>query len=527
MKNRKWISVLVLAVIGMTVLVGACKPPEENGGEQDSAGMVLYHADSSEPYINLDPSVENSNGVMILHNCYETLTYYNFETSEVEPLLAESWVTSEDGKVWDFVIKQGIKFHDGTDLTAEAVKKSIERTVEIGLGSSFVWDSVDDIEVLGDYKIRLKLKYPSPIDLIASGAYAAFIMSPEATEKDSSWFNEGNSAGTGPYTIKRATAKEEVVLEKFDDYWRGWEDDQFANVIVKRVIESSARRQLLEKGDAHISSVLSVTDIKALEQSDNVFVEQRPLYETVIGCLNTEKYPLDNVDFRRALCYAFPYEETVKDVLEGEGAQSYGLIPAGLWGHDEDLMQYHCDLDKAQDYIDRSGVDVKGLALEITIRAGDDAYRNLAQLFMINLKKLGISLQIREMEWDTQWERAKNLKPEDRQDIFLFIWWPDYASPISWFENMVRSEDSIMFNLSYIDRTDLDAKIHEVAASTAVDRERAERLIVEMQEEILDQAYFIHMYDRSVKYVVNKVIAGFSTNPAYPTVVRYYDLRKQ
>jgi len=370
------------------------------------------------------------------------------------------------------------------------------------------------------------LKYPAPIDLIASAAYAAFIISPNAAEKDSDWFNQGNIAGTGPYKIQKIVVGEEVVLTKFDDYWRAWKDNQYTTIIVKKVPESSARRQLLEKGEAQIASSFSITDIRAMEKSDKVQIVHRPLYDTVVGCLNTEKYPLDNIDFRRALSYAFPYEETVNNVLEGQGIQSYGLIPGGLWGHSKNLMQYKFDLDKAKEYLDKSGVKTDGLTLEMTLTAGYDEYRNFAQLYQINLKKLGINLEIREMSWDVQWEKGKNPNPKDRQDIFLFIWWPDYASPLSWFTGLIRSEDKIGFNLSYIKNPTLDAKIDEAEMLTATDRDKAEQIMIDMQKEIIDEAYYIHMYDKSVKYAISKDIKGFITNPAYPTVVRYFDLYK-
>lgn len=527
MKSKKTISLLLVIILVISLLAGCSgKDSTQGGGEGKETKNLLFQANGNTPYINLDPSVENSNGVMVLHNVYEMLTYYNYETGKIEPMLAESWSASEDGKSWAFEIKQGVKFHDGADLNAEAVKKSIDRTIKLGLGASFIWDSVENIEATGDYQVRFNLKYPAPIDLIASAAYAAFIISPNAVEKDSDWFNQGNCAGTGPYKIQKAVAGEEIVLEKFDEYWREWKDNQFSNVVIKRVPESSARRQLLEKGETHISVNFSTTDIKAMENSENVQIVRRPLYDTVIGCLNTEKYPLDNADFRRALSYAFPYEETVNKVLEGQGVQSYGLIPSGLWGHSEDLMQYKCDLDKAKEYLDKSGVKTEGLTLEMSISSGYDEYRNFAQLYQINLKKLGINLEIREMAWDAQWEKGKNLNPKDRQDIFLFIWWPDYPSPISWFEGLVRSEDKIFFNLSYIKNANLDKKIQEASMLTVTDREKAEEIMVDMQKEIIDEAYFIHMYDKSATYAINKDLKGFTTNPAYPTVVRYYDLYK-
>ena len=524
MRRKKLFSLLLVVALLVTMLSGCSGKGTETSTKETN--NLLFHANGNTPYINLDPSVENSNGVMVLHNVYEMLTYYNYETGEIEPMLAESWSSSEDGKTWNFKIIKGVKFHDGAELNADAVKKSIERTIRLGLGASFIWDSVESIEVVNDYEVKFNLKYSAPIDLIASAAYAAFIISPNAVDKDSDWFNEGNDAGTGPYVIQKVVPGEEVVLKKFDDYRIAWNDNQYTNIIMKKVPESSARRQLLEKGEAQISVNFSTTDIEAMEKSDKVKIVQRPLYDTVIGCLNTEKYPLDNVDFRRALSYAFPYEETVDKVLEGQGVQSYGLIPSGLWGHSKDLMQYKCDLDKAKEYLDKSGVNTDGLTIEMTISSGYDEYRNFAQLFQINLKKLGINLEIREMSWDTQWEKAKNPKPEDRQDIFLFIWWPDYPSPLSWFEGLVRSEDDILFNLSYINNPKLDEQMQEAAMLTVTDRERAEQIMIDMQKEIIDQAYFIHMYDKSTKYVINNELKGFNTNPAYPTVVRYFELTK-
>lgn len=519
---------LVLCIVLILLMITGCGKENKSGTNEGvtSKNNLLYQPTGNTPYINLDPSVENSNGVMILQNVYETLTYYNYETGEIEPYLAESWTSSEDGKTWTFKIREGVKFHDGTVLNADAVKKSIDRTINMKLGASFIWDSVESIEVVNDYEVRFNLSYANPIDLIASAAYASFIMSPNSIDKNSDWFNQGNDSGSGPYMIQKVVAGEEVVLQKFDEYWKGWKDNQYTNVIVKKVAESSARRQLLEKGDAQITVNLSTTDLKALSESKDVNVLKRPLYDTVVGCLNTEKYPLNNVEFRRAVSYAFPYDEVIDKVLEGQGVQSYGMIPSGLWGHSEELMQYDFDLDKAQEHLKKSGIDPNGIKLEMTITSGYDEYRSLAQLLQINLKKLGIDLEIREMSWDLQWEKGKNPNPEDRQDIFLFIWWPDYPSPISWFEGLVKSEEDIFFNLSYIKDKEIDEMIKEASIYTVTDRNRAEEIMIKMQEKVIDEAYFIHMYDKSTKYVIDADLKGFNTNPAYPTVVRYYDLYK-
>ena len=108
--------------------------------------------------------------------------------------------------------------------------------------------------------------------------------------------------------------------------------------------------------------------------------------------------------------------------------------------------------------------------------------------------------------------------------MFIMIWWPDYASPVSWFQSLVRSEDEIFFNLSYIKDAELDEKIDEAVRLIAVDRDAAERLYKEVQAEVVDRAYFVFPYDRVEVAAVSKSIEGFNDSPAYPTAVQYFEI---
>ncbi len=519
---------LIVVILMLAAIIAGCGNADSDGKNGTQNNDVLYHSVSSEPFITLDPSAENSNGIYILQNVYETLTRYNSETNEVEPWLATEWSKNEDGTVWEFKIREGVTFHDGTALNAAAVKKSIDRTIGLGLGASYIWSSVESIEVVDDMTVRFSCAQPAAVDLIASAAYAAYIISDAACEQESDWFNssEGNDGGTGPYTVKSLAAGDQVVLTAYDGYWREWKEGSYKNVLIKKSAESSARRQLLESGEAQIADRLSTTDLAAVSTNEALSVVYETTYDNIVIFLNTEKAPMDNADFRRALAYAFPYQEVVENVLENRGAQSRGMVPPGLWAHSEELMQYTFDLDKAKEYLDKSGVDVSNLTLEFAIQSGTAEYRDLAQLWQVYLKQIGVNIMIRERNWDSHWEYAKNPNATERQDMFIMIWWPDYASPISWFQSLVHSEDEIFFNLSYIKDPALDAKIEEADRLTATDRARAEELYIEVQAEVLDQAYMIFPYDRVEAAVVTKTIEGFRRYPAYPTAVQYFDIVK-
>ena len=343
-------------------------------------------------------------------------------------------------------------------------------------------------------------------------------------EQTTEWFNEGHDGGTGPYMIAQATG-DSVVLKAFEDYRGGWADNQYKNVMIKSVPESSARRQMMETGECQLTSELSPTDLEALEtQTDKVYTYRAETFNNIIMFMNTATEPCNNVDFRRAMAYAFPYEAYVNDILNGNATQSIGMVPASLWGHDPDGFQYSCDLDKAKEYLDKSGVNTDGLTLTVTYMSGDDTYASALQLFQVNLKQLGVNLELHAMEWDQQWAQAQNTDPAERQDMFVFVWWPDYADPASWFLSCLHSEDQITYNLSYLNNPELDAMIDEAVEMTVTDRDAAEAKYIEAQKIVADQAYLLNIYDEVRSYAISNTIEGVYENPAYPTAIHYYNV---
>ncbi len=531
---KRLIAILLAAV--MLLALAACGG--QDGGQSAGDGQsgtaadtqVLYHTHNSAPYVTLDPSTEYSNGIMVLQNVYETLTRYNPETGGLDPLLATDWSSNDDGTVWTFQLRDDVTFHDGTEMKAEQVVRSIQRAIDLGQGGAYIWDAVAQggkVEATGEYEVTITCGYPAPIDLIASAGYAAYIMSDSVVDQTTEWFNEGHDGGSGPYMIAQATG-DTVVLKAYEGYRGGWSDNQYKNVMIREVPESSARRQMMETGECQLSSSFSATDLEALKtKTDKVYTYQSETFNNIIMFLNTASEPCDNADFRRALAYAFPYEEMVNEIMNGNAKQSIGMVPSSLWGHSDDILQYTCDLDKAREYLDKSGVDTNGLKLTVTYMNGYDEYASALQLYQVNLKQLGIELELRSMEWDQQWAQAQSTDPEARQDMFLFIWWPDYASPISWFTTLLHSEDQIVYNLSYLNDPELDAIIDEAAEQTVTDREAAEANYIKAQEIVADNAYLLNLYDQMHTFVISNSIEGVSENPSYSEAILYYNVTRK
>jgi len=520
---KKLITILLILTMTFSLFVGC-------GNEQKKASSdvdIAYYAYSSEPILNWDPSVMFSNGVVVLNNVYETLLRFDPGTKEFIPVLATEYSSSEDGLTWNFKLREGVKFHDGSDFTAEDVKYSIERTMALGQGASYIWFAVDTIDVVSDYEVQLNLMYPSAMDLAAACPYAAFMMPTEIADKPDNWFEGGNEIGTGPYVLESNSMGDEVILSSYADYWQPWSDNQFEKVIFKKTTETSSRRQMIEKGEADIVSELPSEDIEALKDNANVVVESVPSFTNLLGMFNTEKAPLNDVNVRKALSYAFPYNDVVDYAAGGYASQSTGVVPEGMWGHSEELMQYNLDLEKAKSLLEEAGYGEGELKLLLTYMSGDEVEKKAAELYKAELSKIGVDLEIRGMNWESQWELSMATNPDDRQDIFFIYWWPDIASPYSWMYSLFHTEESILFNLSYYSNETVDGLIDEASGLGGTNIEKAEQLFVEAQEIILDEAAALFTIDKTVQWVQNPTFKGFVDNPAYPRVIFFYDCYRE
>ncbi|MDF2683725.1 MAG: gsiB 2, partial [Brevibacillus sp.] len=267
MKKRSF-SVMAAIVLVLIMMLSACGSSSKEAQTQSTGEKPkLLKVATAASVTTWDPSISVSTESAYLANIYEPLLWVNPPGSpeEFSPALAEKWEHSEDGKVWTFFVRQGVKFHDGADLNAEAVKKSIDRTIKIGKGSAYLWAPVEKMEVADEFTLKFHLKNPIPFERIAGASLAAWIMSPNVVDKDEAWFNEGHAAGTGPWKLESYKTDKEVLLTKNDNYW-GKLDTNFEKVFISIIAEDVVREQMLTSGHADIAYT-PIENLKALEQN--------------------------------------------------------------------------------------------------------------------------------------------------------------------------------------------------------------------------------------------------------------------
>ncbi len=212
-------------------------------------GNKIFTVAHSAGFPDLDPATSSSNDGAIMANVYESLKRYirgrGDAPATVVPLLAEKWDVSADGLTWTFHPAAGVKFHDGADLTATAVKSSIERTVKIAGGASFIEAPVTSIKTPDPATVVMKLSAPQPLDMIAASGFAAWIVSPTVLDKENTWFKAGNGSGTGPCKMERYEPGQRCILTRNKTYWA---KAPFFNKAVFAVVEDPVLSQSMIQG---------------------------------------------------------------------------------------------------------------------------------------------------------------------------------------------------------------------------------------------------------------------------------------
>jgi len=515
------LAVAVAVALGLALL-GTSAPALAQGDEPDI--LKVAHTANITTW---DPVKSFSTEALYMANMYEPLLWVNPPGSEdpFTPALATDWSASEDGLTWTFHLREGVTFHDGEPLTAEAVVKSIEAARERS-GASFIWWPVESVEAVDDLTVAIHVSTPAAVDLIASSLYGAWIVSPKALDAaaaDDTWFEVGVSAGTGPYMLESWVPDGEVLLTQNEDYWGGWDDmDHYEKVLVTIMSEAVDQQQALDGDQVDLAFNLPSENLDQYEADPDFTVLREPSLFDYVGFFNTQRPPLDDPLVRQALAYATPYADIIEVATAGLGTQARGPVPAGVFPYSDDTPQYTTDMDKARELMAQAGVD--GFDMEITYAAENQYEAAFAPLLQEAYGELGVDVTLTPMPFNQQWERGKG-DPEGRQDMFLLLYWPTYSDAGS--DNlysMFHSSEAPFFNLSYWVDEEYDTLIDEAGTLTGVDRDAAQATYEEAMVRLVDQSPGIFFYDTIFPAAIPSDIAGYQYNLNYPFAQSFYPL---
>ena len=486
-----------------------------------SGGRFVY----ANPYsfTDLDPSSAFSSEHVLLQNVYETLTRVDDPeapaSEQLVGVLAESWTSNDDATVWTFNLREGVTFHDGAPLTAEAVRGSLQRTIDLGLGAAFILLPIESIGVEDDLTITFDLLYPAPLDLILSAGFAVYIVSPDSALQDTAWFNQGNGAGTGPYKIESHDPAGSTILARYDDYWGGWADGQVDTAEFRLIEDPVLAEQLIRDGEADYTFNLPFDVYPSVGQEPGVDVISGPSMTNLFGMLNHRRL---SPEVREALVLSFPYDDVARALYGGQGSRAHGMIPRTVWGFDPDLSLPETDLDRARALLEAAGET--DLSLTYSYDAGTTEQQQIGEVWKANLSTIGVDLVLEPLTFDARWQKAQ-ADPDGAQDVFTMFWFPTFVTPFDFLFSTFHSEEEPFFNLGYYSNETFDNLIIDADALSGTDQAAAAEMFQEAQRILIDENAGVFMLDVPTVDVVSTGFTGFVPNPAYSQMVRFYDLR--
>ena len=444
MKKHARSVVIVLAFAVCVAALAGCSAKSgtqsTSGGGTASANDTFTFAQGADPR-GLDPArVDDLESGKVIQNIYEGLTKYAPDSTKVEPSLAETWSISPDGLSYTFKLRQGVKFHDGTDFNADAVKFNIDRQLPPKADdnmpyASFTFGTVKDVEVIdpSTVKINLTQKNTAFLANLAMGM-AAPMVSPKAITDSGNNSVMDNPVGTGPYKFVKWNKGENVVLIRNDDYWG--DKALTKNVVFRIIADNSARVLALNNGEVDMIDGIDATVVDKINQGGNKLY-QAPGMNVNYMAFNTTTPTFKNVEARKAIAEAVNRDELVKSLYQGYSEVANTILPTFMPGYDATVQQIAYDPAAAKAAAAKLGITKVHMITYSNPRPYNPATgAALAAAIQGYLQKIGVDATIDTFDWTTYKDKVK----AGDYDIAFYGWIGDNGDPDN-FLNLLADKD--------------------------------------------------------------------------------------
>jgi peptide/nickel transport system substrate-binding protein len=482
----------------------------------------------AEPVTMDPPQVTDLNSTRVVKRMFEGLTAQELGTYKIIPGLAQKWEISKDGLLYTFQLRPNVKFHDGTPLTAEAVKFCFERQMNdqspfYATGTypyvkGFL-GNVAGIEVVNPLTIQIRLKSPLTPFLQYLAHHSLYVYSPEALKK---WGKDmvKHPVGTGPFKLETWEPGVKVVLTRNDEYWGG--PPKIRQAIYVPIIEAQARLSAIKTGEIDITMDVPPDSLDALRSDPNIIVAESNSSAAWYVALNTRHPILKDKRVRQALNYAVNKDAIIRDILKGTAIVSQSpLSPVYGPYHEDKVSTYPYDPAKAKALLKDAGY-ANGFEIAFFVPESGSGMQSpveMATVIQANLAQVGVRAKIQTMEWG-----AYLKKYLDGPDMAEMSWNPSIGDP-DHMMYMLLSSDRFppAFNAGFYQNARVDDLLRR-GRTTIDDKERVP-LYREAQKLVTDDAPWIFVDHGKQVIVLRKRVQGFKLHPNFDLVLTQVTLQ--
>lgn len=497
LSRRQFLKSAVL--VGGGTLLSACAPapaPPAAAPTEVATPTVVKPAEAKTLRVYYGPKLEwvdphthvRTWHESMMRNCYECLVQMSKDLESIEPQLAVSWERIDD-LTMQFKLREGVKFHNGEDFDAEAVKFSIDRVLDPETGAP-VRDTypLKSPEVVDKYTINIITERPTPHLLrLMSGFHTTIVPPKFATEKGLEGMAT-EASGTGPYRIVDYTPAEEVVFEANEAYWGG--GPEVKRVVINFAGEASTRVAALLAGEIDVTHALPPIDIPRIEDNPSALVRTVPGNRIVHYTLGQKHPELQKPKVRLAMNYASNMDGIIESVLEGHGYRRATMLNPWHFGYHPDLEPHPYDMDRAKALIDEADVADPNIPMVIT-EGRVPLDKEVGEALAGQLEQLGFNVNLQVIEIGSYYTRGN---AEEFVGNLCFQSWGNWVhdAHIS-LHTLYHSEQ--WFNNTWIGgykNAEFDQLVEQAAVE--LDPERREQLYYQAQEVIYEDPPAIFAY---------------------------------
>lgn len=483
---------LTLVCTTLTIALSACSGDKAgDSSSQITIGIPQDVEDSLDPHKTVAAGTEE-----VLFNLYEGLVKPD-SNGELQPALASAWTISEDAATYTFTLREGVKFHDGTTVTAEDVKYSIDRCAGTDGGELLVaaLDAVKEVNILDEQTVEVVLEAPDTSFI----AYMDVAVIPASNADPAN-----NAVGTGPYKYVSRSPQENFVIEKFDEYWGT--PANIEKVTYKVCANADSIVMNLQGGSIDMFVRLTAAQASQLGDEYNILEGSMNLVQAVY--LNNAAEPFTDERVRQALCYAVDPQGVMDMISDGKGTElGSSMFPAfGKYYMEELNDVYNQDFDKAKALLAEAGYP-DGFTFTLTVPSNYQNHVDTAQVIAEQLKNIGVTAEIELIEWESWLSDVYS-----NRDFQATIVGLD-ASSLTANALLARFETNSSKNFINYSNADYDAAYAKAIA--AIDDDEKTEVFKECERILAETAANVYIQDLPQLVALNKKYAGYEFYPVY------------
>ena len=413
--------------------------------------------------LTLDPAeaIDGESG-KVCDVLYDTLVQYRGATTDLEPGLAEMWQRSADGLIWTFQLRQGVQFHDGTPLDADAVVFSLTRP--LALFPNFQEQFIDQIIALDPFTVQIQLKAPYAPFISTLAGTAFSIVSPTGVQSFGADFGN-NPVGTGPFKFVQWDRDDKITLAANNQHWAG--RPAVDRLIFQSIPNNTERLTELQQGNIHIMDLPSPEEIPLIQGDPAFEILIQPSLNIGYLALNMEKPPFDNLKVRLAINHAINKAEIVERLYQDLGIPAKNPIPPTLWSYDDSIEDYAYDPELAKQLLAEAGY-AEGFETTLWALPVPRPYipdgMAMAEAIRSDLQFIGVEAEIVTYDWGTYLDKTAN----GEHDMAMLGWIADVADPDNFLYTLlsIPSAEKPAYNISFYRNDELQDLLERARMST-------------------------------------------------------------